>query len=181
MTTGSAGRRLALAGGLIATALIVAACNSSTPGVANPVGNGGSGQTAASSPPTTTGNGLPVNQACSLLSSTQLEQLGVSSPPSQEMVGTAHSCDFNSAGFAMGVAIRTDVGLDGFTSAGGTVHDTTIGRHQAKQEVDNTGSCVIGIGVSASSRVDIVATGDGTTDPCPTALKLAGMVEQKLP
>jgi hypothetical protein len=126
-------------------------------------------------------NSLPVNQACSLFSSADLEQVGVSSPPTQEMVGTGHSCDFNSDSFAMGITIRTNVGLAGFVVAGTAVHDMTIGSHQAKQAVDNTGSCVIALGVSDSSRVDVTVTGDGTTDPCPTALTLAKMVEPRLP
>jgi hypothetical protein len=157
----------------------VSACNTATNGQPSPSVT----QTGLRETSTVAGGGnaLPVNQACSLLSSSDLEQLGASSPTTQEMVGTAHACEFDSAAFTMALAVRTDVGLAGFTTAGGVVHDTTVGTHQAKQEVDNTGSCVIGIGVSSSSRVDVTVTGDGTSDPCPTALKLANLVEPKLP
>jgi hypothetical protein len=160
----------------------VSACNGSTPGQANPAttvtGGGSSVDTSTSGGG---GNTLPVNHVCSLLSSSDLTQLGTSAQPTQAMVGTAHTCEFASADFTMGVAIRTDVGLPGFTANGGTVHDTTIGAHQAKQEVDSTGSCVIGIGVSASSRVDVTVLPNENGDPCPTALKLANLIEPKLP
>ena len=168
--------------GAVAALVLVSACGNSTGGQANPATTTTQGQPEQTSTPSGGGqSGLPVSQPCSLLSSGDLSQLGVSAQPQQVMVGTAHACNFDSADFALGVAIRTDGGLGAFTSAGGTVQDTTVGKHQAKQELDNTGSCVIGIGVSASSRVDITATGDGTTDPCPTALKLANLVEPKLP
>jgi hypothetical protein len=125
---------------------------------------------------------LPVNQSCSLLSSADLEQLGASSPTTQEMVGTAHTCEFDSADFTMEVGIRTDVGLAGFVASGNSgVHDITIGTHQAKEELADTGSCLIGIGVSTSSRVDVVVSPILTGDPCPTALRLANLVEPKLP
>jgi hypothetical protein len=172
-------KRLVLMAILFAMVVGVSACNTATNGQPSPSVT----QTGLRETSTVAGggNGLPVNQACSLLSSSELEQLGASSPTTQEMVGTAHACEFDSADFAMAVGIRTDVGLAGFVSAGGVVHDTTVGTHQAKQEVDNTGSCVIGIGVSDSSRVDVTVTPILTGDPCPTALKLANLIEPKLP
>jgi hypothetical protein len=116
-----------------------------------------------------------------LLSSNDLAQIGVSSPPTPDMVGTAHDCSLTTSNYSIGVAIRVDVGLSGFVQSGGTVQNKPIGKHQAKEEVDNTGSCVIAIGVSESSRVDVTATGDGTTNPCPTAEHVAQLVEAKLP
>ena len=183
-------KRLVLVAGIAVTLALAVGCDNSIQGQANPATNPGQEQPTTTGSPTSSpsdgggggqGSGLPVNNPCQLVSSDTLSQLSVTAQPTTEMVGTAHVCNMNSADFAMGVAIRTDVGLDGFNSSGGTVHDTTVGSHQAKQEVDNTGSCVIGIGVSAMSRVDITVTGDGTTDPCPTATKLASLVEPKLP
>lgn len=161
----------------VAVALVgVAGCGHSTAGQASPVVRT---SPPASAPPS--GDGLPVDQACSLLSSADFRQLGASSPPTQEMIGTAHACDFSSDEFALGLAIRTNVGLAGFVPLERPVHDTTIGRHQAREETSDGYSCDLAIGVSASSRVDIGVTGDGTTNPCPTALTLARMVERRLP
>jgi len=96
------------------------------------------------------------------------------------MVGTAFDCSLVTPSFSIGVAIRTDVGLAGFI-AYGPVHNLTIGRHQAKQELDDSGSCVIAIGVSALSRVDITVTPGDNEDPCPTATTLAKSIEPALP
>jgi hypothetical protein len=174
-------RRLVVLAGLAVALVGVAGCNNSTGGQPS------AAATTAGSPPESTspsaggGNALPVDRACSLLSAGDLSSLGVSSAPTQGTVGTAHTCEADNATDHIIVGIRTNVGLSGFVANGGTVHDLTIGTHQAKQEVDNTGSCLIGIGVSSSSRVDVTVTGDGTTDPCPTAMNVAKLVEPKLP
>jgi uncharacterized protein DUF3558 len=157
----------------------VAGCGAKTVGRASPVIRT---STAVSSPSSSvSAGGLPGNHACSLLSSADLRQLGASSPPTQEMIGTAHACDFDSDEFAMGVVLTTDAGLAVFDPAGGVVHDTTIGSHQARQVAEGKDTCYVVIGVSPSSRVDVDVTGDGTTDPCPTALTLARLVERRLP
>lgn len=100
------------------------------------------------------------------------------------MVGTAHSCEIDSADYHFGLDIRTDGGLSAFESVagGGPVTSPSVGRHQAKEQADSgSSSCTVAIGVSDSSRVDVTATGDGTKDPCPAALAVAQRVEPKLP
>lgn len=181
-------KRLAVLAGLATLAVGLAACSGApTPGqptAAQPTSGGGQHTRPDSPSPSTGAAGtLPVNQPCSLLSSDNLTQLGVSAQPTQDMIGTAHACEMDTDQDHIIVDIRTNVGLDGFTEAatGGRVHDTTVGSHQAKQSVGNSGSCVIGIGVAASSRVDVTVTGDGTTDPCPVAKTVATFVEPNLP
>lgn len=182
-------KHLVVLAGSAAVLLGVVACGGPTPGQPTPAtGANGGGPAASSSSPSggpqtsTSGAGsLPVNQPCSLLSSSDLQQINVSSQPTQDMVGTAHDCSLTTPADSVGVAIRTNAGLAAFQPTSGTVHGIRIGTHQAKQVIDNTGSCVIAIGVSDSSRVDVTATGDGTTDPCPTARTVAQLVEPKLP
>jgi hypothetical protein len=115
-----------------------------------------------------------------LLPSDAVGQLNLTSPPTADKVGTAPDCSLDMADYSVGIALRT-AGLSDFVLTGGTAHDTKIGSHSAKQGVDNTKSCVIGIGVTSSSRVDVTATGNGDTDPCPTALAVATLIEPKLP
>ncbi len=177
-------KRLLLLAGLAATLVATAACNNSTPG--QPSADGSVTQRPPAETSTAGGGGggktLPVSKPCSLISQSALGQIGESAPPTADMVGTAHDCSLTTPDFSIGVAIRTDVGLNGFTSIGGTVQDITIGTHQAKKQFDsNSGSCEIGIGVSASSRVDVTVTSGGTADPCPTAMTLANSIEPKLP
>jgi hypothetical protein len=175
-------KRLLVLAGIAGVLLSAAACGNSTDGQPTPVTSAAQGQPTRTTTPSAGGGGaLPVDHACSLLSSSDLSQLGVSSSPSEDMIGTAHACEFDNSEGHIIVGIRTNVGLAGFSANGGTVGDITVGTHQAKQDVDDTGSCVIAIGVSASSRVDVTVTGDGTSDPCPTSMAVARMVEPKLP
>jgi hypothetical protein len=116
-----------------------------------------------------------------LVSQAALSQIGESVPPKQDVVGTAPDCALKTPDFTIGVAIRTDVGLDGFNPNGGTVHDITIGTHRGKQDLDVSGSCVIAIGVSASSRVDVTVFPNQNGDPCQMATTLANLIEPKLP
>lgn len=181
-------KRLVMLAGLATVAVGVVACSGSTTlgqPTASPSSSSSSQDTGSASPSSSTSNsgGLPVSQPCSLLSTAQVSQLGVSAPPTQKLLGNAPSCQMDNAQDTITLSIRTDGGLDSFTEAatGGPVHDTTVGSHQAKQSVGNTGSCVIAIGVAASSRVEVTVTGDGTTDPCPAAENVAKFVEPNLP
>jgi hypothetical protein len=125
-----------------------------------------------------------VDNPCALLSSADLQQIDASSPPTQDKVGTANSCELDTADYHFGLDIRTDAGLAGFepVAGGGPVTSPDLGSHQAKEQADrNSSSCTVVIGVSDSSRVDVTATGDGNTDPCPATLAVAKLVEPKLP
>jgi hypothetical protein len=73
------------------------------------------------------------------------------------------------------------VGLSGAQPNGGELKDIMVGRHQAKQLVDVSGSCGIFIGVTSSSRVDVSLNSGPRVDPCPLALQVAQLVEPKLP
>lgn len=175
----------ALAGSAIVV-LGVAACSNPTGGqpTAGATTDGRAPTSTRSTPDSNSPSGsgsLPADQPCSLLSSTDLSQLGVSSPVSTDAIGTAYACELDTSADHIIIAVRTNVGLNQFQASGGTVQDMTIGSHQAKQVVDNTGSCVVAIGVSDSSRVDVTVTGDGTTNPCPTAESVAHLVAQRLP
>jgi hypothetical protein len=177
--------RLAVLAGLATLFVSVAACSDPTPGQPSveTTANGGppaGGQSSTSSAPTGGGSSLPVSQPCSLLSSAELQQLGVSAQPMQDKIGVAPSCEADSADFHIIVSIFADNGLSGL-QASGPVHDITVGSRQAKQEVDATGSCVVAMGVTDSSSVDVTTTGDGNMDPCPTALRVAKLVEPRLP
>jgi hypothetical protein len=44
-----------------------------------------------------------------------------------------------------------------------------------------TGSCIIAMGVTSSSRVDVSLNSGPRVDPCPLALQVAQLVEPKLP
>lgn len=183
-------KRVVVLAGFAAMLVTAAACGGpTTGGQPTPQTTTGAGETSGAgqstgSPATGGGSSLPVNSPCSLLSSSDLQQIGASTPPSQDMIGTAHSCEIDSSAFHFGLDIRTDVGLSGFSgvSTGGPITTVTIGHHSAKEQADtSSSSCTVAIGVSSSSRVDVSATGDGSTDPCPAARNTATLIESNLP
>ncbi|WP_158102837.1 DUF3558 domain-containing protein [Lentzea kentuckyensis] len=173
---------------LAAAALVaLTACTGSTTGDPKPTPNTGGStssedtRSSTSSPTSTKASGsLADTDPCSLLSKSEAEQVmgTLKEEPKPEKIGSARGCDYsaNLAGFS--VDIRTNVGLAG-VQAPGEVTDVTIGRHQAKKFVAAGGSCIVAVGVTSSSRVDVTLNGQG--DPCPRALQIAELVEPKLP
>jgi hypothetical protein len=91
----------------------VAGCSNSTGGQPSAATTTAGGPSESTSPSAVGGNALPVDRACSLLSTSDLSSLGVSSAPTQGMVGTAHTCEADTAADHIIVGIRTNVGLQG--------------------------------------------------------------------
>ncbi|WP_367135643.1 DUF3558 domain-containing protein [Saccharothrix sp. HUAS TT1] len=121
---------------------------------------------------------------CALLTKAEAEQVtgAQTAEPAVEQLGAAKVCNFSPEKARLGVGIRTSTGLDAVQSNGNPVDEITIGRHRAKQAVGATGSCGIFIGVTDSSRVDVVLnSGSPDEDPCPAALRVAELVEPRLP
>lgn len=177
-------KRFVVLVGFVSMVACGAACSTTTgqPSPASASHDPTSGSGLSGSVPTSSGKmgSLPVDRPCSLLSSSDLRQIGVSSSPSQDKIGTAPSCETSNADDHIIVSIFANDGLSGL-QASGPVHNEMIGSHQAKQEVDITGSCIIDIGVSNTSSVQVTTTPILSADPCPTALKVANLVEPKLP
>jgi hypothetical protein len=60
--------------------------------------------------------------------------------------------------------------------------DIKIGDRPAKKLSGTTsGSCLVALEVSSSSRVDVTFLAPPKEDSCPTALRVAELVEPKLP
>jgi hypothetical protein len=184
-------RRIVLTGLTAATLLATTACGTTTTGQAQPApgtatarnssGSDSSGSSSGTPSSGTAGGSLDSTAPCSLLSSSEASSLGVSGQPQRQKIGSAQSCLVSVSGGGFIIGIRTNVGFAAMQANGGQLTDTTIGRHQAKQLTGGaTGSCVIGIGVTASSRVDVTAHA-GTTDSCPLTSQVAQLVEPKLP
>lgn len=140
--------------------------------------------TSASSP-TSSGNvsgSLADTDPCDLLKSSEAAELGSSGSPKREKVGTADTCKWKSTDSSFHVGIRTNMGIGQVQPDAGQVKDLTVGDRKAKQVSGNAaGTCIIALDVSSSSRVDVSAIGRPNEDPCPLALKVAELVEPKLP
>jgi hypothetical protein len=182
--------RIVLTSLAAATLVAITACTGSTPGDPKPTPGTGSPtssedtRSSTSSPPSTkAGSSLADTDPCSLLTKSEAEQvLGpLKEEPKPQKIGSSRGCEFAPNRVYLSVGIRANAGLTEVLPNGGEIKDITVGGHQAKQLVDATGSCGIYLGVTSSSRVEVVLNAGASTDPCPPALKIAELVEPKLP
>ncbi len=146
----------------------------------------GTASQATTAPRVGPSRGGPLDGAdpCALLTKGEAEEItgAQAADPVVEQLGSARVCNFSPRTARLGVGIRTTTGLDQVQSNGNVVQELVIGRHQAKQALGATGSCGIFIGVTESSRVDVVLnSGSPDEDPCPAAMRVAELVEPRLP
>lgn len=169
---------------LAAGALALTACTN-TSGSAHPTPETTSTSTTASSPTSSSAsNGaLPDTDPCTLLTTGEATEIGTEGTPKRQQVGSADSCTWKKSGSVVSVGIRTNLGLAQTQTSGGQITDITVGGRDAKQVSGrSSGSCLVVLGVSSSSRVDVTVTPPaGGTDGCPLALAFAEKIEPKLP
>lgn len=181
-----------LFGGALTLAL-VAACAGTTSGQPTP-GDGGdspsnTGSQQSSSRPTTGSSpgkvitSLKNADPCSILTTSDLDSLGLTVQGEHTNSHRSRGCTWTQNGASLDLAIRTNQGLTGFAVEGAThVKKLQIGDHNAKQQITpGTEGCVIGIGITATSRVDVSAVMTETSKECPAAVKSAKVVEPHLP
>jgi Protein of unknown function (DUF3558) len=183
-------RRFAVLPLLAACALTLAACNNSTPGsaIGGSGSQGGSATSGDSSPSsTTTASGTQSLQPCNLLTASDLARYGLHKTDSGTALG-ARTCNWQNvttnggAGYAVGVDIRDNQGVSTANTQGYTVTTVTLGTHHGVQ-LASPGACVVILGVTNTSRVDIGGN-DGYANQdqsCAEANNIANLVEPKLP
>jgi hypothetical protein len=172
--------RLILTG--LAALLAVAACGGPVNGQAQP----GTDTTANSNPtstPTSEGHAsLDDVDPCTLLTRDEAEQVAgpLREEPTLDDIGSARGCEFKPQRMRVVVDIRTNAGIAD-VQAPGEVADVNVGDRKAKQFIGTTGSCVVVMGVTVSSRVDVTVTASTDADPCAVAKPIAELVEPRLP
>jgi hypothetical protein len=184
-------RRLAVVPVLAAALFGLVACNSNTPGTAT--GTPGGGPTTTAGAPTTSsqssGPSLASLQPCDLLSASVLANLQLTKTDSGTANG-ARTCGWQKGvdvnglnGYSAGVDIRDSQGLKDVVTTGFTTTSKKIGSHQAEQlQSTNSGDCIVAIGVTDSSRVDITVNAEtDAAKACQVAGQLATVVETQLP
>lgn len=178
-----------LAGG--AVLLAVAACSSGNTGFPVPATSATSGGDGSSGSQDTTSAGgtkiaspdqLANTDACSLLTASEATSVGLPSQGIEDAAGAHSGCQWNGSDFSVSVGVRTDVGLAGVLLNGGTLTNTTVGTHQAKQVAGVASSgCLVAMGITNSMRVDVGATQVSTGNECQEAMAVAQLVEKRLP
>ena len=140
------------------------------------------GTPSATTSPSERGDTLADVNPCDLLGSADVAALGITKSGKTEKVGTERVCRYETADGAVSPGIRTNVGLAGVV-VDGPISDLSIGSHQARQMRSSTGGCFVFLGVSASSRVDVLGSelrGDQDA-ACDLALRAAKLIEPNLP
>ncbi|QQQ75533.1 DUF3558 domain-containing protein [Saccharothrix sp. 6-C] len=169
-----------------ALAVLFAAVACGGPAAEQSAPTGATPSSGATAPAVGPSRGGPLDglDPCTLLTKAEAEQVtgAQGADPVVEQLGSARVCNFSPAAGRLGVGVRTTSGLAAVQSNGNVVQDLVVGRHQAKQAVGATGSCGIFLGVTESSRVDVVlGAGSPDEDPCPAAMRVAELVEPRLP
>jgi hypothetical protein len=179
---------------LVMVGLLVMGCSENTPGTPNAADT-----TTADVEPTTTSNRTSPRQTssqgaddsladvepCSLMSDEDKTRLGLRNEEDRE-IGGARLCKWvagtSSSTYSVGVGIRDSQGLAEVVGADGTPKPISVGGREAREARDTSGeTCLVAIGVSDSSRVDIQAIGPDMAQMCETAHEFAELVEPKLP
>lgn len=190
-------RRLAILLPAAMAVLGLTACNSTTTGLGTPEStptttsqqSGDGGQTTSDGGSTGGGSPLASVDPCSLLSSSVLNQYGLSKTASGPGTG-ARPCNWQKPvdingknGLTVEIDVRDTQGLNDINANGFTITPDNVGSHQGRlAKLNAGGSCFVAIGVGDSSRVDVgVAAGTDTTQACQVANDLAKDVEPQLP
>jgi hypothetical protein len=188
--------RLLLLPIVAAAALLLAGCSQQTAGSAEPGGDtgGDTGNGAPTIPGGETTGGSTESPApggdsttadlkpCDMLSSAEQTQLQVSGGGVEEQVGPERSCRWTASGsHSLSVGIVDEYGLTDVQSST-TTKQLTVGSHSAVQYTGGVSTCAVALGVSDTSRVDVLASANGNEQKaCKIAKQAAALVEPKLP
>ena len=184
---------------VVASAMVlagVAGCSQETPGrpVADTTGTSTTSGSGSSSAPRTTSSGpggggsLATLDPCDLLSAESKTALGVTGAPKPEEFPSSKLCQWRvndnptvPDGFSLGVAVFPESGIDRVNATGEKV-PVTVGARRAVRSSRSGGSvCAISLEVTATSRVDVQASGSGDPALCTVAMEAAEVVEPGLP
>lgn len=177
---------------IAAAALVLAGCSQETAGDATPGNDGGStdrpilpGEPAPTSEPSEPSgdpgdSGTTNLQPCELLSGDDQTQLQVEG--GTEVEGSDPSCEWKKSGsYTVAVDLVNELGLDDVQSSSPT-KSMTIGSHDAVQFTGAATGCGVALGVTETSRVDVLsAASSDQAKACDIAKQAAELVEPKLP
>ncbi|WP_246244802.1 DUF3558 family protein [Amycolatopsis pithecellobii] len=171
----------------------VAACSSPRTESPSPIGGPSSASTVTSESRPTGGGQLASVNACDLLTDQEAAQFNARGPGRSDSAGatgatsacqrSGRSADDSSTSFT--VSVRAEQGLADVNADGGTLTSGSVNNRPATQVTGSVGAtCLISLGVTKTSRVDIsfvIGAGTEPTEACRTASQIANIVEPKLP
>lgn len=172
---------------------LVSSCTSDEGGTAIPTGDNSvtseSNQDPSTSATASAGAGdapTATLQPCSLLDEADLAGYGSFQEPAEKDTGGSRACDWQTQpgandSLVIGVNIWDDQGVADVNDAGNGVDRTQANGRDLARTVIGTRVCLLAIGVTESSRVDVQVTASDAQRACEVADEVAGKVEPKLP
>jgi hypothetical protein len=171
---------------LIALVIGLAGCSAETPGEPNATSTTSAvGSSTSTRPPTSTSQPSPLVSIdpCGLLEPADVAAFGAN-PGQPRGSGIAKACQWLAPGQgAFSVNFNPDRSLEQIVVGRGRLTDQVVGTRQGKRLVDDSpGACMVSIPITDTSRVDFSAsTRTDTANACEFAMRLATLVEPKLP
>ena len=162
--------------GCVAGLVVVAGC--AGPGASAP---GASATTTATTTAATSAVSLATVDPCSLLSSSEAADIALDPHGEAMRVNGARGCAWHGSVYSATVSIQPSQGLSALSGADPSAVQLT--RHPAVERQDgDTGACLVAIGISTTSRVDVDVTGeDYVVAQCAHADGIARLIEPRMP
>ncbi|WP_245614063.1 DUF3558 domain-containing protein [Actinokineospora inagensis] len=163
--------------------LIVTGCTARQAGTPVP------GNVVATPPasPSTHATSTSAAKPCDWLSGKTLTDLGITSSPRPKETKGATSCSWRVEKATAADSYTIDITYYQKNSLDDMVGDqprtpVRVGTHNGVQTLDDTNSgCVVAMGTSATSRVDVYIIDGPQADWCKTATTVATLIEPRLP
>lgn len=184
-------KRSALVLSAVATAILASACTSDEGGTPLATGTGDATSSSSNEAPETSssdpgGSAVADLDPCTLLSTSELADYGNLEGPKDPGFQSVRACDWQTPvgadeGLVIGVAVRDDAGVRDANDTGSGIDFTEVDGREVARIPDAGGHCIIALGVTDSSRVDVNVTAPDTQRACEIADEVAGIVEPKLP
>ncbi|GAA3004723.1 DUF3558 domain-containing protein [Actinokineospora diospyrosa] len=173
----------------ISLVLLLTSCDNETAGTPTTPGDSGppatTEKTSRTNAPTT-----PVADSikpCELLSTADARGLGVVEEPRTKTTKDTNSCRWRvekpvaADSYSIDITHYLDRGLKDLVSSE-TPTPVNVGSHEAVQAPGiSAAGCVVALGLTAESRVDVYVTGGNQGRMCAPALDVAKIIDPKLP
>ncbi|WP_169735448.1 DUF3558 domain-containing protein [Actinokineospora inagensis] len=171
---------------MVTAALALAACTTQTTG--SPTTQGAEpGSIEPTHSSTTEPTRTTAIDPCELLTEPALKTLGVTGIGKPGKITGVTSCDWRvnkesaGGGYTISVGYYPHLGLGDIVTSSRPA-SVSVGKHKAVQALGPGGiGCLVGIEVTTTSRVDVMAVGGKPEDLCAPALDAARLVEPRLP
>ncbi|WP_188316668.1 DUF3558 family protein [Solihabitans fulvus] len=155
----------------------------STPGTAASQSSSPTGGNSSTPSTSSSGGSISALKPCDLITPAEASAAGLGIGAGDNSADP-HGCMWTASGqYSAGVTLRDSQGLKDIVADQGKLSTVPVGKHDGRRLEGNAGagSCMVSIGVSSSSRADVLVITEDTAQACQTADKFAKLVEPKLP